>query len=46
MEQAICDICDIFINRKRNTFNVFNHVNTFYEKLCKTTWLIYQKITN
>ena len=23
-------ICDIFINRKRNTFNLFDHVNTFY----------------
>ena len=30
-DQAICvHICDIFINRKRNTFKLFDHVNTFY----------------
>ena len=30
-DQAICvHICDIFINRKRNTLNLFDHVNTFY----------------
>ena len=30
-DQAICvHICDIFIYRKRNTLNLFDHVNTFY----------------
>ena len=30
-DQAICvRICDILINRKRKTFNLFDHVNTFY----------------